>query len=120
MSEILIMVNGQPMPCPYMYEWNLHDVSDSDAGRTQDALMHKNRVSQKRELKIAWQYKDWEEVSPIIQAFNPEYIDVRYPDMLSGQYETRTFYRSDPVVTTKFWWPTRHLLEKISFELIER
>lgn len=122
-SEIMIAVNGVTMPCPYKFEWNLHDVSDSDAGRTQDALMHKNRVAQKRELVLAWHYKTWDEVAPIIQAFNPEYIDVYYPDMLDGAYATRTFYRSDPKVSVKFWWSgsvDRKLLEEISFNLIER
>ena len=118
-NSLQIVVNGVLMPCPSLYEWNLHDISDADAGRTQDALMHKNRIAQKRELKLAWSYKEWDEVAPIISAFNPEYVTVTYPDMLTGNYRSGTFYRSDPVVTAKFWWPKRHLLEKITFNLIE-
>ena len=119
----MIMVDGVAMPCPYKFTWNLQRVSDADAGRTQDALMHVNQVAQKRKLEIAWHYKDWQEVAPIIRAFNPEYVNVRYPDMLSGTYETRVFYTGDQKVSAKFWWTEpyeNHLLEEISFNLIER
>ena len=123
MANAMIMVDGAVMPCPYKFTWNLQRVSDADAGRTQDALMHVNQVAQKRKLEIAWHFKRWEDVAPIMQAFNPEYVSVRYPDMLSGTYETRVFYTGDQKVSTKFWWNApyeNHLLEEISFNLIER
>lgn len=88
--------------------------------RTDDALMHKNRVAQKRKLKLEWVGKDWETTTRIMQAVNPEYISVRYPDMLSGTYETRTFYVGDRTAPVKFWWTDRKMIEKISFDFIER
>lgn len=119
-SEIMITVEGTKLPCPSAYEWSLQDVSAGESGRTDDALMHKNRVAQKRKLKVEWVGKDWQETSTILQSVQKEYLQVRYPDMLSGQYETRTFYVGDRTTPVKLWFTNRKLIEKISFDFIER
>ena len=36
-------VDGKACRCPSSYQWKLADVSASDAGRTEDTVMHKNR-----------------------------------------------------------------------------
>lgn len=88
--------------------------------RTDDALMHKNRVAQKRKLKVEWVGKSWEETAEIMQAVNKEYMSVKYPDMLTGKYETKTFYVGDRTAPVKFFWTNRKMIEKISFDFIER
>ena len=120
MAEVMIKIDGVSMPCPSTYEWGLQDVSAGESGRTDDALMHKNRVAQKRKLKIEWVGKNWQETAAIMQAVQPEYFSVRYPDMLTGTYQTRTFYVGDRSAPVKFWWTDRKMIEKISFDLIER
>ena len=92
MAEVMITVDGVEMPCPSVFNWGLQDISDSASGRTDDTIMHKNRVGQKRKLSLQWNGKDWKETSKILMAFNPEEIQVRYPDLMSGKYETRKFY----------------------------
>lgn len=116
----LIVVNGVTLPQPYSFHWSLQDVSDSEAGRTEDILMHKNRVGQKRKLQLAWRGKNTAETSFILQAFNPEYFNVRYFDLLDNRYETRAFYAGDREGNIKLWWVGRHLIETISFDIIER
>ena len=116
----LIVVDGVAMPQPYQYSWSLQDVSAPGAGRTEDALMHKDRVAQKRKLALAWRMKDTSVTAMILQAFNPEYVQVRYWDMLDNCYETRTFYSGDKDSPVKLWWVGRHLIETISFDIIER
>lgn len=120
MSEVMIKVNNVNMPCPSKFTWGLQDVSAGESGRTDDALMHKNRVAQKRKLQIEWVGKNWQETAQILQAVNPEYIDVTYPDMMNGRYETRTFYVGDRTAPVKFWWVDRKMIERISFDFIER
>ena len=120
MAEVMIKVDGVSLPCPSEYTWGLQDVSAGESGRTDDALMHKNRVAQKRKLQLAWVGLDWQQTAQIMQAVNPEYITVTYPDMLSGQYEVRTFYVGDRTAPVKFWWTNRKMIEKISFDFIER
>lgn len=119
-KEIMITVEGVKLPCPSAYEWSLQDVSAGESGRTDDALMHKNRVAQKRKLKVEWVGKNWEETSTILKSVQKEYLQVRYPDMLSGEYETRIFYVGDRTTPVKFWFTKRKLIEKISFDFIER
>lgn len=116
----MITVDGVEMPCPSTFDWNLQDISAGESGRTDDVLMHKNRVGQKRKIKLAWIAKDWQTTAKILQAFNPEYINVRYPDMMAGSYQTRTFYVSDRASPVKHWLVGRKLIERISFDIIER
>ena len=82
--------------------------------------MHKNRKGQKRKISLSWIAKDWKTTQKIMQAFNPEYIMVKYPDMLSGQYETREFYVGDRTAPVKLWGTWKKIIDNISFDIIER
>lgn len=111
-------VGGATLPCPSKYEWKLSDVSDADAGRTEDALMHKNRIAQKVHLDLSWNYITTANASKILKAFNPEYISVQYLDPMQNKYQTKTFYvgdRSAPAYNTKMG-----LWENVSFDIIEQ
>lgn len=106
------------VPVPSKYQYNLQDVSASDAGRTEDTLMHKLRLSQKVTLNLQWVYKPLDEVSEILSAFNPEYLSIEYLDGLQGAFVTKIFYvgdRSAPMYNQKL-----NLWENINFNLIER
>lgn len=116
----MITVDGVAMPCPSTFDWNLQDISAAESGRSDDTLMHKNRVGQKRKISLAWVAKDWRTTSKILKAFNPEYIMVRYPDMMSGNYETREFYVGDRTAPVLFWWVGNKRIEQVSFDIIER
>ena len=120
MDEVMITVDGTELPCPSGFTFGLQDVSLGESGRTDDAVMHKNRVAQKRKIQLEWVGLDWAQTALIMQAVNPEYIDVKYPDMLTGTYQTRTFYVGDRTAPVKFWWTDRKMLERLSFDLIER
>lgn len=121
MSMNMIKVDGVQLPCPSALTWGLQDVSAADSGRTQDALMHKNRVAQKRTLNVTWNALDWEATCAIIQAVNPEYVQVEYPDPLTGnQHETRTFYVGDRSAPFKCWWIGNQRMEGLTFDFIER
>lgn len=41
----MIWVNGVVIKTPTSFSWGLQDISDSDSGRTQDTIMHKNRYA---------------------------------------------------------------------------
>lgn len=111
-------IGGQYIKCPSTYVYSLQDVSASDAGRTEDALMHKKRIAQKVKLQLAWQNIPTADVSAILQAFNPEYISVCYLDAMSGAYETKTFYvgdRSAPMYSSIL-----NTWSNVSFNIIEQ
>lgn len=116
----ILFVNGNAIKTPSGMSWGLQDVSDSDAGRTQDAIMHKNRIAQKVKLSLSWDNPTREETASILQVFNPEYINVTYPDAMSGQNETRTFYVGDRTAPMKIWTVGNKRYSQLSFDLIER
>lgn len=120
MSDVMLTVDGVEIPTPSNMIWGLYDISASDSGRTEDTTMYKNRVGQKRKIELVWKIKNWEDTSKILQAFNPDYFQVRYPDMLDGVYETRTFYRNDPSAPVKMWFNDKKYVEQLSINIIER
>lgn len=111
-------VDGRAVICPSSYQWKLEDVSASDAGRTEDTMMHKNRIGQVVGLELVWNNVSIEDAAELLQAFNPEYIDVTYLDAMEGKYITSEFYvgnRSAPLYNSRIGkW------SKISFNLIKR
>lgn len=88
--------------------------------RTDDALMHKNRVAQKRKIQVGYNGITDEKAGQILRAINPEYIRVTYFDLMAGQNETRWFYVGDRSSPFKWWWDGKHILESLTFDLIER
>lgn len=111
-------VDGKAVKCPSSYQWKLQDISDSDAGRTEDTNMHKNRIGQCVKLELQWQNISTEEASDILQKFNPEYITICYLDAMQGKYVTSEFYvgdRSAPMYNCR-----KGLWSNIAFNVIER
>ena len=120
-SQTFLKVDGVSIPCPSSFTWGLQDISAAESGRTDDTTMHKNRVGQKRKLSVSWNAPDFEKASQIIQAVNPEYVEVEYPDLLSGnEHEKRTFYVGDRSAPFKYWWIGNKRMKKLKIDWIER
>lgn len=116
----MILVGGVAIKTPSTFSWGLQDISDSDAGRTDDTVMHKNRIGQKRKISLAWNNPTREETATILQAFNPEYVMVTYPDAMSGLNEIREFYVGDRSAPIKMWNVGNKRYEQLAFDIIER
>lgn len=122
----IIVIDGVPLPDPSEMTWGLQDVSDGDAGRTQDALMHKNRVAQKRKIELKWPSITPDKAAAILTAVNPEYINVTYHDAMTNKEETREFYVGDRSAPVRQWCEkdsagrVQHWYTSVSFNLIER
>lgn len=116
----MIKVDGVAIKTPSTFSWGLQDVSSSDAGRTQDAVMHKNRIAQKRKIDLVWAMPTPAEAHSILVAFNPEYVNVTYYDPLDGLTVTRNFYTGDKTAPVKIWTVGNKRYESLSFNIIER
>lgn len=92
-------------PDPSELQYGLQDISDADAGRVHDAgnRMYKMRTSQKRKLNMSWSQLTREQVGVILRAFNPEYIFIRYYDLLDSQFEVREFYVGDRTAPYQYY-----------------
>ena len=109
-------VGGTAVPCPSKYTYNLQDVSAADAGRTEDGLMHKMRITQKVKLEMEWQNVSDTDANTILTAFQPEYIYINYYDYRIG-YTTKRFYVGDRKVES---YSRARGLGTIAFNVIER
>lgn len=87
--------------------------------RTDDALMHKNRVAQKRKIAIGFNGITMEDAQTVLNAINPEYISVYYYDPMGG-WQTRTFYVGDRSAPFKTFWIGNKRIDRLSFDIIER
>lgn len=116
----MIWVDGVQIKTPSAFTWGLQDVSDKAAGRTLDAIMHKNRIARKRKLSLIWAAPTPKEASDILAAFDPEYVKITYPDTRTGKNETKTFYTGDITSPMKIWVIGRKRYEFLSFDVIER
>ena len=77
---------------PSAYSCELEDVSQPDAGRTQDGQMHKKRMGQLRKLELEWWNIPTSEVTALLQAFQEEYLWVKFWDPVRGKYSEQIFY----------------------------
>lgn len=116
----MIRVNGREVLCPSEFEWSLQDISQSDSGRDETGLMYKGLIGKKVKIKLAWWAKRPADAQSILAAFQDEYFDVTYPDALTGQMETKTFYRGDQTAPIYWWHEGKERYSKISFDIIER
>lgn len=121
MANAMITVDNVEIKCPSEFTYGLEQVNSADAGRTQDAVMHVERIALKVKLELGWSGLTWAEIATIMQAFLPEYINVKYPDMLTGQYETKLFYTGDKSAPVKQWFTNdgEKIIDKLSFNIIE-
>ena len=111
-------VDGYSIPCPSSYVYKLSDISAADAGRTEDTTMDKMRIGQCVHLELSWSYLTTAEVATLLTRFNPEYINVRFLDAMSGGYRNSDFYvgdRSAPLYNALLGRWTN-----VSFNIIER
>ena len=125
MADVLIKVgttqnNLVDMPNPSKCDWSLQDVSIGDSGRDDRGYMFKGRVTQKRKLALAWNAVSPTVASTILNAFNPEYIYIRYFDAMEGSYQIKEFYVGDRSAPVKIWSTDSKIYETLSFDVIER
>lgn len=110
-------INGNYVKTPTSYTWDEQDISQSDAGRTEDGLMWKKRIRRAVKLNLDWKNISLQEASDILKLFENEYLSVNYLDVKQGGYQTKTFYvgdRTAPAYNVKLnvW--------TVGFNLIER
>lgn len=111
-------VDGAWVWPPSGFVYKLEDISAPGAGRTEDTTMHKKRIGQLVGLELEWKAVDTATGSAILNAFNPEYVMVRYLDLLAGDYVTAEFYvgnRAAPLYNGR-----KGLWDNLSFNLIKR
>ena len=106
------------VPCPTSYTVKYSDVSAADAGRTEDGKMHKMMIAQKVHVELEWKYLKTADSATILNAFNYEYLNVKYYDPMRQADVVKEFYTGDRSIQS---YSTRQgLWTNITFNIIER
>lgn len=117
---MMLKINGVDI-LPYIEQkgikWQRNDLDGSNAGRTMDGVMHRERISSKVRLDITCLPLTSEGAKTVLNAIYPEYVEVEYVDPMYG-YSIKTMYSNNTPATyidteTDLW-------EGITFPLIER
>ncbi len=88
-------VDGAYIPVPSSYKPDASDVSESNAGRTEDTKMHKLMLGTCDHIGLSWAYVSPEDAQEIMSAFAPQYFSVEYLNVRNGSYRTSEFYCGD-------------------------
>lgn len=119
----IISVDGTALPVtPSSFSWTQEDLSNASAGRSEDGVMHKNRIGMIRSAQLEWQNLPIETMRTLINMFSPEYITVTFIDpATSPTYNyrrTEVFYVGNRSLTVKN--AALNICEKLSFNIISR
>lgn len=108
------------MPNPSKLNWGKQSISSGDSGRDDSGYMYAGIIGYKVKLELEWRAVSPSVASTILQAFAPEYINVRYFDTQQNAYVTKEFYSGDKSASVKMWTDNSKIYETLSFNIIER
>ena len=102
-------------------KWSRNDIDAQNSGRsTEDGLLHRKRVAQKKRLDITCRPLTQAELTTVLKAIDPEWLRVRYWDALAGAFVIKTMYTSTVPATFFFDDGVRQYWTGVEFPLIER
>ena len=117
---MILKINGFDI-LPYIkhkgIKWTRNDLDGSNAGRTMDGVMHRERIASKIRLDITCLPLKSEDAALLLNAIYPEYVEVEYTDPMYGHVYKTMYSNNNPAtyIDTK-----TDLWEGIAFPLIER
>lgn len=118
-TRTILQVNGVWIPDPSSLQWGIQSVSDENAGRTTDGLMHVNLITRKRKLELEWVGVSFAVASEILNAVNPETFNVTYLDALTNTRLTKKFYVGDRTAMVYSYSDGYKRYQNVAFNIIE-
>lgn len=101
-------------------KWSRYDTDGPNAGRAESGLMWRDRKATKIRLDITFHPLRESELSIVLNAILPEYVQVTYDDPMYGQRTMTAYSNNNPatvaIKTTQGEW----LYTDITAPLIER
>lgn len=101
-------------------KWQRGDIDGTEAGRTLDGTLHRDRKSIKTRLDITCRPLTATEAAAVLAAIEPEWIDVVYDDPRLGANTRKTMYSNNIPALYEFEWGGVDYWGGIMFPLIER
>lgn len=118
----MLKFDGVEVKDPSSFQWDISDISSEESGRsTNDGKANKDIIASKRKLSIVWSNPTKNEASTILQLITGKaFINVTYPDALSGNTETRKFYVGDRSAPMRRWTIDEKAYSSVSFNFVEQ
>ncbi|RED34670.1 DUF6711 family protein [Paenibacillus sp. VMFN-D1] len=90
----MLKINGQDIAVyPSQFSVTTLDLDDGESSvRTSDGTLNRDRITVKRQVDMTWGVLRWSQISAILQAMDGVFFDFTYPDPMTGQHETKSFY----------------------------
>lgn len=105
MGEFVFKIDGRDMS-RYIktggIQWKRNDVDSADAGEMSDGTLRRDRVIMRRTLEVTIKNAPMltsAEISEVMKAIYPQWIEVEFNDPLEGKAITRTFYSNNVPAT---------------------
>lgn len=118
----MLKLNGIPVKSPKVFQADIYDIDSENTQRNTLGEMLRDRVAVKRKLICEWAPLTMEEIAPILSAVTDVYLEVTYPDPVTGKkQETKTFYvgdRSAPLLLVRE--SGEYLWEGLKMNFIEK
>ncbi|MBW4802871.1 hypothetical protein Lcor42L_08985 [Loigolactobacillus coryniformis subsp. torquens] len=117
----VLTINGVAVKAPKSFSAAVQDI-DGNSTRDASGNMHRDRITVKRKLTIAWGPLSNNEIAKIMQAVSGVFFSVTYPDPQSGGQKTATFYVGDRTAAAYSWNDkfAAMMWQNLSFDLVEQ
>lgn len=122
-DQVLVIDGVDITPCIAYggYQWQRSDIDDSDTGRDLAGLLRRGRVATKRRLDITCKPLKSPELSIVLTAIMPEFVNVTYYDPQEGKMSTRIMYSNNTPATYALKKPDGTVYwTGVTFPLIEK
>ena len=89
-----IRINGVEIAVyPKKFVPQVMDLDDSETTvRGSDGTLTRDRIAVKRKIDMEWGLLTWSQLSTLLQQMSGVFFDVYYPDPMTGNHQTKTFY----------------------------
>jgi hypothetical protein len=116
-----LLINGVEVKSPKTFTAAVQDI-DGNSTRDASGYMHRDRITVKRKLSIAWGPLSNNEIATIMQAVTSVFFKVTYPDPQTGAQATASFYVGDRTAAAYSWSKqfAKMMWQNLSFDLIEQ
>lgn len=113
-----LTINGVAVKPPQKFQVGIQDI-DGETSRNANGDMMRDRITTKRKLDCEWGMMTQEEMSQLLNAVSPEFVEVSYPDPIKGQ-TTKMFYVGDRTAPSYSFTEKFKPWSGAKFNLVER
>jgi hypothetical protein len=114
----MIEINNILIPTPSSLKFGIMDISNSERNSKGEMLI--DRIATKRKLTLNWNYLEPYDLSNLLALVNNIFFFVKYPDPMTGDFETKTYYCGDRSIGMFSYIDGKPRWNDISFDLIEK